>query len=312
MPNAEAIRWFKANFSTDIQREIQGTPYTVDFFTAIACQETGYIWDTLRKRLPTPEVLRLCVGDTLDSTRGRSAFPRTRAELESHAYGTSMFALAHTLLVEMARYIPGYASAARNANKFCHGFGIFQYDLQFFQSDPSYFLEQKWCNFAESLRKAITVLDDKLRLLRSRDQVPQSNALTDHDLIKVAIAYNRGSYDPAKGLKQGHQSADGVYYGEAIERLLRLAHQTPVTETIGNRPEPAHPRPQMIVNVNTTLKLRSTPDTRNDRNVIASLSKGHVVTPIGAAMINGFWEIETDVRGNTLKGFVSGRYLKNA
>jgi hypothetical protein len=307
MPTTEAIRWFKTNFGADIEREIQDKAYTVDFLTAIACQETGYIWNELRKKVSTAEVIRLCVGDTLDATRGRSAFPKTRAELEAHSRGAEMFTIARELLVEMAQYIPGYSGAVSNPSKFCHGFGIFQYDLQFFRVDPAYFLEQKWSNFSEVLRKAINELDSKVLKLRTRG-ILQGNSLGDDDLIKVAIAYNTGNYNPAKGLKQGYRSGDGVYYGEAIQRFLRLAQQVPNDFHV----DPPATTRRMVVSASTTLKLRSTPETTSERNVIASLPKGHVVTAVSDAMVNGFWEIETSVRGNTVKGFASGRYLKTA
>ena len=46
----------------------------VDFMVAIACQETGDVRPILRKKpLTTQPVVALCVGDTLDSDRGRKA-----------------------------------------------------------------------------------------------------------------------------------------------------------------------------------------------------------------------------------------------
>lgn len=306
MPTREAIGWFKTNFASEIAEAVQGTPFTVDLITAIACQETGYIWNQLRKKVGREDVLRLCVGDTLDSDKGRRAFPRNRAELEAHPYGTQMFQIARQSLLEMAQHIPGYGFAVRNQNKFCHGFGIFQYDIQFFKEDPEYFLERKFAQFDQAIGKALVVLNDKLRLLRSRGLVSRANALSDDDLLKLAIAYNTGGYNPAKRLKQGHRSSDGVYYGEAIAKFMQLS------KAIQPSTQPTSParRPSLIVDVSTTLKVRSTPDARSSANVIASLNKGQLVTPLGAEMVNGFWEIETSLRGNTVRGFASGRYLK--
>ncbi len=51
MPTRDAISWFKQHFQNDINTATAGTPYTLDMLTAIACQETGYIWDILRRRL---------------------------------------------------------------------------------------------------------------------------------------------------------------------------------------------------------------------------------------------------------------------
>ena len=41
--------------------------------------------------------------------------------------------------------------------------------------------------------------------------------------MAVAIAYNAGVFRPKKGLKQGHQSPDGRFYGENIFDYLRLS-----------------------------------------------------------------------------------------
>src|SRR5215472_2542076 len=88
MPSADDVRWFKGEFAELIQAEIAGTAFDIDMLTAIACQETGYIWQVLRKKqLSTPEILALCVGDTLDADRGRRAFPKTKADLLLAARG---------------------------------------------------------------------------------------------------------------------------------------------------------------------------------------------------------------------------------
>ena len=82
MPNAADILWFKQNFQSDIQQAITGTAFTVDFMVAIACQETGDVWPILRKKpISVDQVVALCVGDTLDSDKGRKAFPKTKADL---------------------------------------------------------------------------------------------------------------------------------------------------------------------------------------------------------------------------------------
>src|SRR6185369_5930832 len=123
MPNAEDIRWFKQQFASRIDAAVSGTPFDVDMLTAFACQETGEIWPVLRRAgLSVDQILKLCVGDTLDR---KKTFPRDRAHLESRPGGKEMFESAHAALVEMAKYITGYAQVAKNANKFCKGFGIF-------------------------------------------------------------------------------------------------------------------------------------------------------------------------------------------
>ncbi|MGE8322324.1 MAG: hypothetical protein ACN6OX_04495, partial [Pseudomonas sp.] len=122
MPTTQDIRWFKEQFQREIAQAIAGTPLTVDHLTALACQETGSIWPFLRKaKLPLAEVTALCVGDTLDDTAGRKAFPRNKAALLAAPHGELMFDMAHQALVDMAKFVPGYADVAKKAHKFCHG-----------------------------------------------------------------------------------------------------------------------------------------------------------------------------------------------
>src|SRR4051812_31300664 len=97
----DELRWLKNNFGNKIQVGVANTQLTVDLLVAIAMQETGEIFSKLRRRLTIDEVLRLCVGDTLD-TPNRKAFPKNRAALVAVPRGDEMFASAHHLLGEMA------------------------------------------------------------------------------------------------------------------------------------------------------------------------------------------------------------------
>jgi hypothetical protein len=54
MPNADDIRWFKQQFGSKIDVATAGTPFSLDMLTAIACQESGELW-----QVPSP---RLCRG----------------------------------------------------------------------------------------------------------------------------------------------------------------------------------------------------------------------------------------------------------
>jgi hypothetical protein len=222
MPTEAGIRWFKEQFQDEIADAVKGTPFSVDMLTAIACQETGYIWNTLRKKMGTADVLRLCVGDTLDAP-SRSAFPRTRADLVAAPNGQKMFDIAHAALVEMAEHIGGYKNVAKKPDKFCHGFGVFQYDLQFFKEDPQYFLQQRYTGFGASLGKAIGELKSKLQ----RIGWGAKTSLTDYEMACVAIAYNTGRFKPEKKLKQGYKSG-GRYYGEAVHDFILLSKSVTV------------------------------------------------------------------------------------
>jgi hypothetical protein len=222
MPNAQDVFWLKSQFQPAIERAIAGTPFSVDMIAAFACQETGEIWPALRRQgLPTSRILELCVGDTIDASPtggGRRAFPRNKAELLQAAQGDRMFAIARQGLVDMAAYIPAYRGAASRPDKFCHGFGIFQLDLQFFKTEPDYFLSRRYADFDAALARCVGELKSALRRIGWQAKT----SLSDAEMAGVAIAYNTGRYDPAKGLKQGY--FDGSkYYGENYYAYLQLA-----------------------------------------------------------------------------------------
>jgi hypothetical protein len=227
MPTAADILWFKQNFQTDIQTGVTGTAFDVDFMVAIACQETGDVWPILRKKpLTAQQIVALCVGDTLDSTKGRQAFPKTKSDLLSKPNGRAMFAIARQALVDIAQQVTGFTSAVSNANKFCHGYGVFQYDLQFFLTDPDYFQQKKYEQFSETLGKAL----EELHAAAKRIGLHNKPSLTDLEMCAVAIAYNNGGFNPAKGLRQGHFDGSPLLR-RANSRLHQAARQY-----AGNRP----------------------------------------------------------------------------
>jgi hypothetical protein len=229
MPSKSDIEWFKREFAAEIEPALSSTAFSVDMLTAIACQETGYIWARLRKTLSVQSVLELCVGDTIDAKPGgggRRAFPKNKAELLSHARGDEMFAIARQCLEDIASHLNDFKPAANSSNKFCRGFGIFQYDLQFFKIDPDYFLQRRWRDFAACLGVAVTELKDAQKKARLGDKT----TLTDLEMAHVAIAYNTGRFIASKGLKQGFKNSDGKYYGELVYEYLLKAKQVQFAE----------------------------------------------------------------------------------
>src|SRR5882724_13286446 len=125
MPTKDDMRWFKQQFHEKINAALVGSPYSLDFMTALACQETGEIWPTLRtKDLSVDRILELCVGDTIDfhpsTGKGRKAFPRNKAALLAAPNGQQMFDIARQGLLDMAQFIHSYQDAASNPDKFCH------------------------------------------------------------------------------------------------------------------------------------------------------------------------------------------------
>ncbi|MFJ4394847.1 hypothetical protein [Pseudomonas sp. NPDC089396] len=320
MPNANDVQWFKSHFQNRLQPALAGTPLTVDFLTAIACQETGEIWQNLRHDLPEAEVLRLCVGDTLDADKGRKAFPKDKAALLAAPGGEKMFELAHRSLVEMAQHIRAYEPVARRQNKFCHGFGIFQRDLQFFKDDPDYFLDQRYAQFDGALDQCLSELKRGLKTLG----LSKAQSLSDQQLASVGIAYNTGGFNPKKGLRQGF--FDGKrFYGENLLDFIQLAHTVSMD---GAPPQLAPAAPGLallpppstltatgeFLRVDTresTLRVRSEPriSEPSNANVIGNLPDGHPVRAVGIRAQNGFREIETSLSGALLHGFVAQKFL---
>jgi len=326
MPGRSDIAWFKATFGRQIEAAVGGTVFDVNFLTAIACQETGEIWPTLRRdpTLSVDRILELCVGDTIDAKPGgggRKAFPKTKADLVAAKDGAAMFEIARQALVDMARYIPAYRDVAKKPGKFCHGYGLFQYDLQFFKVDPAYFLTRRYAIFGETLGKCLQELRNALKKLGWANRT----SLSDLERAHVGIAYNTGGFNPAKGLKQGYFNGSR-YYGEQLYDFIQLARTVPMDPSAPPdipTPPPGHailPPPTPVTATGgayvvdtreSTLRVRSAPaiSTPPTANVIGELPDGHPVRAVTGLERNGFLEIETSLSGGLLRGWSSAKYL---
>jgi hypothetical protein len=322
MIKIEALRWFKETFGGELQAAVAGTPFSIDLLVAIAAQETGTFWARNRNKLTRDELLELCVGDTLDENKGRKAFPRTKEHLLERPRGDEMFAIGHEALVAMAKHDPGYAAAANNPRKFCHGYGVFQYDLQFFLVDSDYFLERRWRTFRGTLGKCL----DELNAAAKRIGLDDGHKLSDNESVAVAIAYNSGRFIPSKGFKQGHKADDGRFYGENVNDYLRMSKTIDTPLAVAEVPAPppgvaAVPPPTPVspggdifsVDVNTAaLNVRREPKIDRDRpnsNVIATLPAGHRVRRVSGSKTDKFLEIETSLNGALIRGFSSTKFL---
>jgi hypothetical protein len=218
----DAMIWMNKTFGTEIEAALAGTAITKQILIAIGMQETYYIWRKLYLTGTASEVLSVCVGDTLDFPRRKTAWPKNRAELEAHPNGDKMFRSARAALERLAKNNSGYATAAKNPNKFCHGFGMFQYDIQFFKTDPDFFLNENWATWTGTLSRGVTELKDKLEQLYG----PGKTKLSHDEMVYLAIAYNQGAAKTkknmaTKGFKQGHADDNGVFYGEHIGAYLK-------------------------------------------------------------------------------------------
>src|SRR5262245_58505990 len=216
----DAARWFKTTFGPQVQAAIAGTPFSADLLTAIAIQETYEIWGRIYETLTADEVLQLCVGDVIGEPK-RGVFPKTKADLLAATRGQEMFDIAHESLIALAGRATEYQKYANNPDRFCHAFGIFQYDIQFFKNDPDFFLQRQWHSFDQCVDRCVAELKRVLR----RTFGPNKNTLNDIESVYVAIGYNSGSVKITAGLKQGFKDSTGKYYGEYVADYLKTAQQ---------------------------------------------------------------------------------------
>ena len=218
---AEGIAWFRQQFGAQVTDGLKGTPYSLDLLTAMAVQETfSDGWGPFFTTMAPAEVLKICVGDSIDAP-GRSAFPKNKADLLTAPNGDQIFAIAHAALASNPAY---KAIAAAHPDKFAHGYGIFQYDIQSCRADPDFFLKQQWFDFGQCLARAVKELD----AARVRAYGAGKTTLARDEMVYVAIAYNAGHVNIHGDFRQGFRDDDGKYYGEMIDAYMTMAAGTAV------------------------------------------------------------------------------------
>ncbi|MGO7301397.1 S8 family serine peptidase [Rhizobium ruizarguesonis] len=150
-------RWMLKHFRDELDDAVRGTPFSVPLLCAIACREAGDYWLPLTSSRAAAEILGLCVYDASGDVPNapRSAFPINTSEFRA-TYGK----VFTNLLIDETNK----ARAARGlspASMVYKGYGIFQYDLQFVQTDESFFHEKKWYSFQECVSRAVSELKRK-------------------------------------------------------------------------------------------------------------------------------------------------------
>lgn len=324
MPTTTDMAWFKGQFHANVATAVAGTPFDLSMITALASQETGNLWGPLSRRgtLTTQQILNLCVGDVITGPR-RKAFPTSAAQLKARpSNGQAMYDQARQCLKDVvAAGVGGLAAYVDNPERFCHGFGILQADLQHYKTTPHYFLNREWADIDKAVARCVAELREQqagISTLRGK------TSLTDLEKAQVAIAYNTGGYKPAKGLKQGFQNDEGLFYGELFYSFLQKARTVPDplgVEVTTPRPAPgqapiAQPSPITatgpVYRVDTRvgrLMLRKTADSSSDANIDEKLPDGQLVRSFGEAPVNGFLRVETSVNGARKAGFVSTKFI---
>jgi hypothetical protein len=160
--NASQVRrvrqWMSAHFGPAIEAAVANTPLDADLVYAIACQETAWVWQAWIDRFPAEQILARCVfdasGDAPNSKR--DAFPANTAEFRAR-FGD---ALTQMLIddANATRRLRGFA----DAQWVYKGYGIFQYDLQNISTDPAFFQNRQWGNFAACLERFMREMHAKL------------------------------------------------------------------------------------------------------------------------------------------------------
>jgi hypothetical protein len=180
-----ASQWLLKNFGKILSAKVDGTPFDTSLLCAIACQESGYMWwqKKVRAALPPNDLLRLIVLDAVEP-RVR-AFPRD----------TEVF-VADPRFRELAPILIGVSDRSREirglkqTGRLYFGYGLFQYDLQNIEHDPSFWTHATsspgnqsvmepglWGDIGECTDRVISVLDDKYRA-------------NSRDIFKTVCAYN--------------------------------------------------------------------------------------------------------------------------
>jgi uncharacterized protein (TIGR02594 family) len=301
MTSSRVIEWFHTNFRTQVVAATTGTPFKPDLFLAIAIKETGYLTARmLKKGMATPDILLSCAGDTIDRNKGR--FTDDRLALEAAPQGTQIFQAARDALSLVAPHSTGYASALRNnPDAFCRGFGIFQYDLQFAVNDPNFFIARQWGIFDECLSRCIR----ELREAMGRNGWNAKADLKEAEEAGLAIAYNCGSYDPARGLKQGHRNGtSGVFYGEEITEILADIRQRKLDWSQQNELAAPQAVQNTHVVIASTLNVRSAPE--KGSAVLDSIMRYSVIEETGSSDTDRRW-LKVSHGGRT--GWLSNKFL---
>ncbi|MBT9387030.1 SH3 domain-containing protein [Pseudooceanicola sp. CBS1P-1] len=304
MNTSAEIRWFIDTFGDRIEAAIADTPLTLELLAGVGYQETGYTWGRIRRvARDETEFLLYCTGDTIDenSRSPRRAFPKNRLSLVRANRGQEMYSIARQSVERIGSVVLDYAPAARDPDKFCRGYGLFQYDLQHFKTDPDYFLNQSWKDFDLCLGKALAELIPAAKTLGFSG----AEKVGARDAASIAIAYNRGSYDPRLKLRQGYKVGNR-WYGELVYDYIRMARKI-LSDRAGQGIGGLSGQVGLfVVNARPWLNMRSLPG----GEVIGKLLPGTEVSVLSSSTESPQWLL-VDLQGDGLAdGYVHRDFLE--
>lgn len=161
LTQAQAIRardWMMQNFGPQIEAAIANSPIDSNLVCAIAGKETAQQWLGWTTRVPAAQVLERCVFDASGDFPGtsRSAFPRNTAAFRAKVGDD----LTDTLIAEAneTRRLRGMSP-----EKWVYkGYGILQYDLQHFDTDPDFFTKKQWRDMTVCMDRFMREMNTKL------------------------------------------------------------------------------------------------------------------------------------------------------
>lgn len=182
-----ATAWLLDHYGPVLQRAFQGTPVPLDLACAFACQESAYTWFTNKKfvagRSPD-EMMQLLA---LDNVSPRCAYPRDTDEFKNDKR-TADLAPILIAICDQSRQARGYSPTG----KLLYGYGLFQYDLQNYKSDPGFWRDKVVGSSKPGLWPDVAVCAD--RLVREFKE----KATAHPNDLKAAVAAYNGSGENAR------------------------------------------------------------------------------------------------------------------
>ncbi len=153
-----------ANYNNEFTTATNGTPFDKKYLVAIACQETAYMWIGWIGKYDTSTILSRCVldgtGDTSDTIGQRSAFPKNKQHFLTKFPQSNLDMLIQE--GNKTRQLRGL----NPATILYKGYGLFQYDLQYINTDKDFFLQKQWYSMAECLKRVMKELNGKYAIAK--------------------------------------------------------------------------------------------------------------------------------------------------
>lgn len=283
MPKADDIKWFKTQFHTEIEKAVEGTPFDLDLLTALACQETGYIWQTLRKKIGSAR---------RKSSRSALAIPSIRTRAGGRFRGRRET-----------------WSRPRTAKR-CS-------DPDYFLKKRYEELNGTLGKAVEELKSAQKRAGyGKKRTLTDLEMAHVAIAYNAGRFIP-----NRGLKQGHRD-RSGRYYGERIFDYRRLSRTVPTPggapeiSPPPAGHAIVPPPTPVEASGEMLI-VDTRespLRLRSEPKIFRPAgsNVIGHLPDGHPVRAVTGRTHSGFREVETDLAGANLRGFAFAKFLKPA